>query len=82
MTKAAQAPDPTLPVVLRQLREQRGMPREALAHDAGITVSALTRIELGQANPSWATVRAIAAALDVGIGQLAAAIEAEEASPR
>jgi DNA-binding phage protein len=35
----------------------------AQAHDAGLTTNALSRIELGQADPSFSTVTRIAKAL-------------------
>jgi predicted transcriptional regulator len=33
-----------------------------LAHDAGMTVAAMARVERGDANPSWTTVTRIARA--------------------
>jgi transcriptional regulator with XRE-family HTH domain len=68
-------PDPALARTLRRLREDRAMAQEALAFNAGISTGAIARIELGQASPSWVTVRAIARALDVSMTELAAAIE-------
>jgi len=52
----------------------------ALAAAAGITTNSYARIELGQSAPSWASVRAIAAALDVSLVELGAAVEAEQGS--
>jgi transcriptional regulator with XRE-family HTH domain len=71
-------PDPALATAVRQLREDRGLTREALAFRAGLTISSLARIELGQASPGWDTIRLIATALDVSLSSLAAAIEASE----
>ncbi len=70
------APDPSLAAVLRRLRLERGTTQEALAYRSGITTGSLARIELGQASPAWTTVRLIAAALDVTLVELAAAVEA------
>lgn len=70
------APDPALAAVLRRLRLERGATQEALAYRSGITTGSLARIELGQASPAWATVREIAAALDVSLVELAEAVEA------
>jgi len=70
------APDPALAAVLRRLRMERGATQEALAYRSGITTGSLARIELGQASPAWATVREIAAALDVSLVELAAEVEA------
>jgi len=71
-------PDPALATALRRLREDRGMAQEALAFRSGISTGAIARIELAQASPAWVTVRKIADALGVSLGQLAAAIEAHE----
>lgn len=57
-------PQPALGKAIRQLRTERGMTQEALAHAAGVTVGHLSMIERGHSNPTWATVKAIAAALD------------------
>jgi transcriptional regulator with XRE-family HTH domain len=60
-------PQPALGKAIRQLRDKRGMTQEALAHAAGVTVGHLSMIERGHSNPTWATVKAIAAALDVSM---------------
>jgi transcriptional regulator with XRE-family HTH domain len=70
------APDPALAAVLRRLRLERGTTQEALAYRSGITTGSLARIELGQATPTWTTVRQIAQALEVSLVELAAAVEA------
>jgi transcriptional regulator with XRE-family HTH domain len=74
------APDPALSAVLRGLRKDRGLTQEALAFRAGITTGSLSRIELARAAPAWATVRSIARALNVGMGELGSAVEAESSS--
>jgi XRE family aerobic/anaerobic benzoate catabolism transcriptional regulator len=63
-------PQPALGKAIRQLRDKRGMTQEALAHAAGVTVGHLSMIERGHSNPTWATVKAIAAALDVSMVEL------------
>lgn len=63
-------PQPTLGKAIRLLREKRGVTQEALAYEAGITTGTLSLIERGQSNPAWGTVKAIAAALDVTMGEL------------
>jgi transcriptional regulator with XRE-family HTH domain len=60
-------PQPALGKAIRHLREERGMTQEALAQEAGITVGHMSMIERGHSNPTWATVRAIAAALDTSM---------------
>jgi transcriptional regulator with XRE-family HTH domain len=69
------APDPALAAVLRRFRRRLGMTQEALAFEADVTVSALSRIECGRSDPVWSTVRAIAQALDVSMDELGSAVE-------
>lgn len=64
-------PQPALGKAIRQLRDKRGMTQEALAHAAGVTVGHLSMIERGHSNPTWATVKAIAAALEGSMVELA-----------
>jgi transcriptional regulator with XRE-family HTH domain len=78
MTKPAQRVDLSLAKVLRRMREERGLAREAVAFSAEISTGSLARIELGHAIPSWTTVRDIAKALGVGLGELGARVEAED----
>jgi transcriptional regulator with XRE-family HTH domain len=69
------APDPALALVVRDLRKQRGLTCEALAVRSGITVSALSRIELARTTPGWDTVRQLARGLDVSMVELSAMVE-------
>jgi transcriptional regulator with XRE-family HTH domain len=71
-------PDAVLAELIKQLREDREITQEQLAFDAGITASALSRIERGINNPGWTTVRRLAEALEVSLVQLAKQIEATE----
>lgn len=63
-------PQPALGKAIRQLRTERDMTQEALAHAAGVTVGHLSMIERGYSNPTWATVKAIATALDASMVDL------------
>jgi transcriptional regulator with XRE-family HTH domain len=72
-------PDMSLALSLRALRTRRGYTQEDLAHRAGLTVAALARIERGQANPTWTTVRRIAAALGTGLPSLGRTVERMDA---
>ena len=74
--------DMSLALALRQLRHKRGYTQEDLAYRAGLTVAALARIERGQANPTWTTVRRIADALDMGVQALGRAVERADADRR
>jgi transcriptional regulator with XRE-family HTH domain len=56
---------------VRHFRVERNQTQEALAHKAGITVGHLSKIERGHANPTWETIQAIAAALEISVPRLA-----------
>jgi transcriptional regulator with XRE-family HTH domain len=64
-------PQPALGAAIRQLREKRNETQVSLAEQAGMAVPTISHIEAGHANPTWATVRDIAAALGVSITELA-----------
>jgi len=68
-------PQPALGKAIRQLRTERDMTQEALAHTAGITVGHLSTIERGHSNPTWATVKAIAAALNTSMVELTKVVD-------
>ncbi len=70
--------DPALARVVRRCRDQSGLSQEAVARDSGLTVGAFARIERGEANPSWTTVRSIAAALGVSLADLGHALDRED----
>lgn len=70
----------TLGATVRQLREERGLSREVLAVAAGLTTGTLARLELGQSDPAWSTILAVADALKLTIAELAAAVEAQARS--
>jgi transcriptional regulator with XRE-family HTH domain len=74
----AEQPDPALAALLKRLREERGITQEQLAFDAGITTSALSRIERAQNSPGWTTVLQIIRALRVSLGELATHLEEGE----
>ncbi|HEV3035475.1 MAG TPA: helix-turn-helix transcriptional regulator [Solirubrobacteraceae bacterium] len=80
--RSRSAPDPALATTLRRIRERRGVTREALAFQSGITAGALARIELAQAVPRWNTVRLLAQALNVSMVELSAAVEASATGSR
>jgi len=72
--KTSQA-QPALGKAIRQMRQSQDATLETLAASAGITPNMLSLIERGEGNPTWATVRGIAAALDVSVSTLARAAE-------
>ncbi len=57
---------------IRQLRTDRGLSQEALAHAADIHPTWVSHIESGRNNPAWGTVARIADGLDVPLAELAA----------
>lgn len=65
-------PQPALGAAIRELRHKRGETLKTLAPKAGVTWGTLGVIERGEANPTWGTVKAIAVALGVSMGQLGA----------
>jgi transcriptional regulator with XRE-family HTH domain len=69
-------PDQHLAALLKRLREEKKVTQEQLAFDAGITASALSRIERGLNSPGWMTVKRIVEALDVTLVELATHLEA------
>ena len=68
-------PQPALGKAIRQLREEKGLTQEAVAHDAGVTTATLGVIERGLSNPTWATVNGLAEALDVSMAELVAVVD-------
>jgi transcriptional regulator with XRE-family HTH domain len=76
LTVSAPIPaDSALAMTLRRLRIEHGYTQEDMAHKAGLTVAAFARIERGHANPTWTTVRRIAAALDISLAVLGEQVE-------
>jgi transcriptional regulator with XRE-family HTH domain len=61
---------------IRRFRTERELTIESLASIAGIHWTYLTGIELGQRNPSWKVIAAIAAGLEIKVSELARLAEA------
>lgn len=70
--------DRALGAAVRTLRQNAGLTQEALAHASGLTLGTITRTELAQATPRWASIRAIVEALGVTWAELGAAIDAAQ----
>src|SRR5580700_10393315 len=60
----------TLADKIREARAQRGMTRNALAADSGVSLRFLAQLEVGQGNPSILVLRRIAAAMGFPPGDL------------
>jgi transcriptional regulator with XRE-family HTH domain len=69
--RRSERPQPALGEAIRQLREKRGATQKELARKAGVVDTTVSLIETGHANPTWATLRDIAAALGVSMAELA-----------
>jgi len=69
--RRSEQPQLALGKAIRQFREERGMTQEALAQEAGVTVGHMSMIERGHSNPTWGTVKGIAKALGIRMGELA-----------
>lgn len=63
-------PQVALGRAIRQTRTARGLSQEQVAHGADLHPTWLSHIEAGR-NPSWGTVRRIAASLGVEVSELA-----------
>jgi transcriptional regulator with XRE-family HTH domain len=64
-------PQPALGQAIRRVREKKRETQGVVAQRAGIAIPTLSMIEGGSSNPTWATVRDIAKALGVSMGDLA-----------
>jgi transcriptional regulator with XRE-family HTH domain len=74
----SERPQVDLGKAIRALRDRRGLTQETLAEKSGLTGRTLSAIETGTANPTWATVRDIAAGLGVSISEVAELAESYE----
>jgi transcriptional regulator with XRE-family HTH domain len=54
-----------LGTAIRNVRTRRALSIEALAFEAGLHTTSISRIENGNQNPTWESLASIAAALDV-----------------
>jgi transcriptional regulator with XRE-family HTH domain len=62
-------------IVLRQLREERGLSQEQLAERADLNRSYLGEVERGRAVPSIVTVSKLAGALEIRLSSMIARCE-------
>ena len=62
----AKKKDTGFAVRLRELREAAGLTQSQLADRAGMHLHGITKLEQGDRAPAWATVLALAEALEVG----------------
>jgi transcriptional regulator with XRE-family HTH domain len=67
---------------LRRIREQRRLSQPALAELSGVPQPTISKLERGHREPHQATLRRLARALDVGVGDLLIEDEVGEARAR
>ena len=72
-------PQAVLGQVIRELREERKLTQEAVAHAAGVHPTWVSRLESGSLNPSWGMISRVAAALGVEVSELAKRTERRRA---
>ena len=72
-------PQGGLGAALKELRLERGLSQEELAHRASLHPTWISHLESGRENPAWGTVRRLASALQIPLGVLAERAEALEA---
>lgn len=64
-------PQEGLGAALKQLRLERGLSQEELAHRASLHPTWISHLESGRENPAWGTVRRLAKALELPLSELA-----------
>jgi transcriptional regulator with XRE-family HTH domain len=75
MNPRIEQPQPALGKAIRDQRQAQGAVLKEIASKAGVTLGTLALIERGETNPTWGTVSAIAAALEISTSDLAALVE-------
>jgi transcriptional regulator with XRE-family HTH domain len=73
-------PQRALGHAIRELRIERGLSQEELAHGADTHPTWISHLESGRNNPSWGTVTRISEALGVSLSELVARVERNEAA--
>lgn len=76
---ARKDPQPGLGRAVRQLREARGISQEKVARRAGLHLTWINRVENGRTNPTWGSMKRVAFALEVPLGELATLAEEKDA---
>jgi transcriptional regulator with XRE-family HTH domain len=71
-------PQPGLGEAIRQLRLARGLSQEKVARRSGLHLTWINRVENGHANPTWGSIKRVAAALAVSLGELATLAEEKD----
>ncbi|HVQ60363.1 MAG TPA: helix-turn-helix transcriptional regulator [Solirubrobacterales bacterium] len=78
MSTRRKEPQPALGRALRELREGKGLSQEAVARRTGMHLTGINRLENGRTNPTWGSIKRVAAALGVSVAEVANRAEAVE----
>ena len=70
-------PEVAFGIVLRELRKQRGLSQETLAHDAGMERNYISLLELGRNSASVKMIFKITPALGITVSEFMALVEAK-----
>jgi XRE family transcriptional regulator, regulator of sulfur utilization len=70
VTDPGKSPGFPIGLRIRELRLERGMTLDQLSRSAGISASHLSRLERGQAEPSFTVAAALASQLEVSLTEL------------
>jgi transcriptional regulator with XRE-family HTH domain len=68
-------PQEALGEAIWRIRDERGLEQDDVAEKADLAIWQLSRLEHGKMNPSWGTIRRIAAVLGVPMSELVARAE-------
>ena len=71
-------PEVAFGIVLRELRKQRGLSQETLAHDAGMERNYISLLELGRNSASVKMIFRLAPALGITASEFMALVEAKQ----
>jgi len=69
------SPEKAFGVVLREVRQSRGLSQEALAHESGLDRTYISLLERGERQPTLKTILSLARALNVSASGLVAKTE-------
>lgn len=69
-------PEVAFGIVLRELRKQRGLSQESLAHDAGMERNYISLLELGRNSASVKMIFKLASALGISVSEFMGLVEA------
>jgi transcriptional regulator with XRE-family HTH domain len=75
---ARKNPQPGLGRAVRHLREKQGISQEKVARRAGLHLTWINRMENGRTNPTWGSMKRVAFALKVSLGELATLAEEKD----